>query len=249
MLLCDSYTNPKNPTLYGCACRRDVARAIEMIKAGTDLEASGESGLTALHYSAWKNLAELATELLNAGANINVPANCGTTPLHLAAFYGRLEMAKLLLDRGAVIDSKCENGATPLKLCCVTAYPEVLALLLERGANPNCVTTGGETILMEMCQAGQAANVRLLLDHQADPNVGRDGYGFTCLHWAAYYGYEKIARMLLKRGAARDVLSVNVPLGDGSVLIIPKGFRNLTPAQLASDKKHPRTAKLINSWS
>jgi len=248
-MLCDSYTNPKKPTLYGCACRCDVTRALEMIRAGAELEASGQGGQTALHYAGWKNTPDLAAALLDAGANINARDSYDRTPLHYAACYARLPMIQLLADRGADLNAKAKGNATPLCYCCTTTHLEAVSALLSSGADPNYVADTGYTILMGLCQSGLVVGVRSLLDYGADPNIGRDGYGFTCLHWAAFRGYEKIARMLLERGAVSGALSDSVPLGEGAALTVPKTERHRTPAQIASERRHPRTADLIQNWS
>jgi hypothetical protein len=59
------------------------------------VDVTTNTGLTPLHYAAWKGRADVFKQLVNAGASLAVPsvmdtmgavaANAGSTPLHLAA--------------------------------------------------------------------------------------------------------------------------------------------------------------------
>src|SRR5438477_11006899 len=86
-----------------------------LLKQAADVNAAQGDGMTALHWAAMKNDAELAQTLLYAGANIRAKTRIGDyTPLVLAARAGNAEVLAPLIAAGAEVNAKTSNGTTPL---------------------------------------------------------------------------------------------------------------------------------------
>src|SRR3954468_10880878 len=79
---------------------RDTVKAL--LKQAADVNAAQGDGMTALHWAAMKNDADLAQTLLYAGANVRAMTRIGNyTPLLLAAKNGNATVMEPLLGNGA----------------------------------------------------------------------------------------------------------------------------------------------------
>ena len=58
-----------------------------------EIEAGGDSNLTALHFAARFGKEAVAAQLLQAGARVSAVDDYGSTPMHWAAFYGKSSIA------------------------------------------------------------------------------------------------------------------------------------------------------------
>ena len=126
----------------------------------------------------------------------------GTTPLVLAAKRADTEAVRLLLRYGARQDLETVNGITP-----VMAASGLQSL--------ECDIRGGRSYLDEDVQARHIATLKLLLtaggevnEHEVPELAGfyASGEGGTPLHGAAFWGWDKVARMLVAHGAKVDAL-------------------------------------------
>lgn len=151
---------------------------------------------------------DVVNMLLEGGVNVNKTTASGDTALHIATGSNRFGVVKRLLDHPEIdtnIASRC--AGTPLHLACHRGFVSIIVLLLkhprisanatmsdERGRN-------GASPLILATEQGHEAAVAVLLAHPGvDPNLPKNGAsGFTPLHVAAYYGWDKIARRLLQR--------------------------------------------------
>jgi len=129
--------------------------------------------------------------------------------------------------RGADLELR-RGGKTPLVALAAAGAPdpEVYAALLAAGADPAAADDDGRTALHHLAHHGLAAEARAVLDAESigtggpggAPLDAADALGKTPLHVAAARGDERVARLLLDRGARAD-------LRDGS---------GRTPLELAS---------------
>ena len=90
--------------------------------------------------------------------------------------------------------------------------------------------------LIEAVKSGDITKVQRLLKEEVrrrlkglDPN-NRDWYGWTALHHAAWYGHDKMVKLLLNAGAKKDIESF-----DGQA----------TPMDLAVEKNHKEIIVLL----
>src|SRR4030095_7298664 len=79
---------------------RDAVKAL--LKQAADVNGAQGDGMTALHWAAMKNDAELTATLLYAGANVRATTRIGSyTPLLLAAKSGNAAVMEPLVANGA----------------------------------------------------------------------------------------------------------------------------------------------------
>ena len=97
-----------------------------------EIEAGGDSNLTALHLAAWKGKEAVAAQLLQAGASVSAVDNVyGSTPLHYAAFNGKSSIANLLLQANASPTAVDNGGRTPAQYAKQYGHGDLAAMLLE----------------------------------------------------------------------------------------------------------------------
>jgi ankyrin repeat protein len=111
---------------------------IEAVKqhlaAGTDVNAKGVAGWTALHHAAYDGHKEVVELLIANGADVNVRSReRGSTPLHHAALLGHNQVIELLIAKGADVNAKDDNGDTPLDTALTYVQAETADLLRKHG--------------------------------------------------------------------------------------------------------------------
>src|SRR5205809_1748529 len=115
---------------------RDAVKAL--LKQAADVNGAQGDGMTALHWAAMKNDAELAETLLYAGANVRAKTRLGDyTPLVLAAKNGNAAVMPALIAAGADVNSKTSNGTTPLMFAAASGNVEAVTALVDHGADAN----------------------------------------------------------------------------------------------------------------
>src|SRR5256885_7980724 len=111
-----------------------------MLKQAADVNAAQGDGMTALHWAAMKNDAEMTQTLLYAGANVRAKTRIGDyTPLVLAARAGNAAVLPALIAAGADVNSKTSNGTTPLMFAAASGSVEAVKELLDKGADIKAV--------------------------------------------------------------------------------------------------------------
>ncbi len=161
---------PESP-VADAAMRRDAAAVKQLLKQGADVNAAQGDGMTALHWAALHNDAELARMLIYAGARKDAATRNGTyTPLHLAARRGSAAVVKALLEAGANANSATTSGAaTPLHLAAAQGNTEAITALLDHGAQVNAKEGAwGQTPLMWAAAYNRLGAVELLLARGGD---------------------------------------------------------------------------------
>src|SRR5262249_32178353 len=112
---------------------RDSVKSL--IKQAADVNAAQGDGMTALHWAAMKNDAELAQTLLYAGANVRALTRIGNySPLLLAAKNGNAAVMEPIIGAGADANSATANGTTALMLAAASGNAGAVSLLLDKGA-------------------------------------------------------------------------------------------------------------------
>jgi len=92
-------------------CNLEIASAL--IKAGANINASSNKGLTPLMYAALRKDTAFVRLLVSAGANVNAKTKDGTTALMSAAWLNKNpEILKTLILSGADPAIKCNNGCS-----------------------------------------------------------------------------------------------------------------------------------------
>jgi ankyrin repeat protein len=198
--------------------------ALAALKAGSDVDARGADGTTALIWAAYNGDAELAKRLLEAGADANAKNEFGTSALAEAAIGGYADVIAALLKGGAAANLANPEGETPLMAVARTGHVEAATLLLDAGADVNAIELWGQqSALMWAAAQKQPAMIKLLISRGADvdargavrnwerkvikeprPKDMNKG-GFTPLLYAAREGCVDCARHLIAAGADPDL--------------------------------------------
>lgn len=188
-----------------------------LVRAGTDLEARGPVGGTALHWAASNGNAHHVAVLLAAGAPMDARNERGDTPLHAAASARNDAVVTALVAAGADIDAQNDTGETPLHLATNSYRPSVIDRLPELGADPEVQDDRGRAAgspvypwrYASFFAAAPLESVRDCLEMGEDANASDDG-GNTPLHFAAASeSYVAPAIIKVLAGAGADVNALN----------------------------------------
>ncbi|MBI4418743.1 MAG: ankyrin repeat domain-containing protein [Ignavibacteriales bacterium] len=106
------------------------------------------------------------------------------------------KMLELLMRYGAKVPQISKWGARYY-----FRHYEVAVFLLKNGMDPNHMNWRGFRLLHDMAYTGDVQKARLLLDHGADIDPIDDEYSTTPLGYAARWGHQEVAALLLERGA------------------------------------------------
>jgi ankyrin repeat protein len=147
---------------------RDAVKSL--LKQAADVNGAQGDGMTALHWAALKNDAELTQTLLYAGANVRATTRLGSyTPLVLAAQNGSAAVIVPLLAAGADVNTKTGNGTTVLMLAAASGNVDAVKALVEKGADVNATEpVRGLNAAMFAAASNRAAVVSYLAKNKAD---------------------------------------------------------------------------------
>jgi uncharacterized protein len=147
---------------------RDAVKAL--LKQAADVNAAQGDGMTALHWAAMKNDADLVQTLLYAGANAKATTRIGAyTPLLLAAKSGSADVIEPLAKAGADVNAATANGTTALMFAAASGNVTAVQALVERGADVNAKeSVRGLTPAMFAAASNRAAVLDLLAKKGAD---------------------------------------------------------------------------------
>ncbi|XP_064380647.1 ankyrin repeat and SOCS box protein 16 [Dromaius novaehollandiae] len=185
----------------------DCARHLLLQGAEVDAVVGGRA---ALHDSVAGGRLDCARLLLAFGADPNVLCEEGLAPLHLCTDPESLPCAELLLAHGARVNlGTRERRLTALHVAARHGLEAHVELYLRHGAEPARRSREGETALNAACAAAERPEdaerycrvAERLLAAGADPRAaGRKDH--TPLHNACGNGQPRLARLLLRHGAA-----------------------------------------------
>lgn len=166
--------SPAEAPVADAAMRGDVDEVRTLLRSGADVNAAQGDGMTALHWAAELDAADMAVTLLSAGANPAALTRLGDyTALHVAARASAEGVARALLEAGADPEARTSTGgATPLHFAAGAGDEAVVDVLIEHGADIETTEAMWfQTPLMFAAAGGHAPVVRALLQAGADPAV------------------------------------------------------------------------------
>ncbi len=189
--------------LHQAAHTGDVAVVLELVAAGTDLEARDRAGRTALHLAAFASQDEVVRTLAAAGADMNALENGLYDIVTIAAVANDHELVDLALslDAGAGNITSRYQG-TALIAAAHLGHFDVVRRLIAGGAPLDHVNNLGWTALMEAVVLGDGgpnhlATVTLLVEAGADTTIG-DRQGVRPIVHARLRGYDDMVAILAR---------------------------------------------------
>ncbi|XP_075873623.1 SH3 and multiple ankyrin repeat domains protein 2-like isoform X2 [Nelusetta ayraudi] len=189
-----------------------VDKASKLLDRGLDPNyhdsETGESPLTlAAHLDT--DAARIIKALTAGGAHLDFRAKDGMTSLHKAARSRNAGALTMLLDLGASPDYKDSRGLTPLyHSVLVGGDPRCCELLLRHHAFVCCQDENGWNEVHQACRHGHVQHLEHLLFYGADTGA-QNASGNCALHICALYNQDNCARVLLVRGADKEVKNYN----------------------------------------
>jgi len=192
----------------------DAATIQALQKAGGNIDAVDNAGMTALMHACTNGSEAGARVLLAQGAKPNIADANGTTALLITAEKGGEAITSQLLAHGAEVNLQNRSGQTALFLTTVAPAGHfaitrkyylmrvhVMQMLLAKGADVNLKAGNGMTPLMMAASNENAEMVEELLKKHADVTA-RDPRGMTALKLAMQHkSSEAIVQKLKQAGA------------------------------------------------
>jgi ankyrin repeat protein len=185
--------------LHWAAHWNDVDVAEALIRAGANVNAANDLGVTPLLVACADAGPAMIAALLRAGADANVRVPSGETALMTAVRTGQAESVRALLLHGADVNAR-DAGRQQTALMWATAqrHSEVVRLLIEAGADVHARSAARTRL-------GFVAGNRNGTGHGPDAireySREYDEGGFTALLFAAREDAADAARMLIAAGA------------------------------------------------
>jgi len=153
-----SVTAAADYAIFSLIVSKDIAGAIDLVKAGIGVNARDQHGLTPLMHAVQPKQQLLIAALLNS-ARPKVDVNLGRRSGHNPVFYSIQDRdtstLRALLRRGGdpniALIGGATAGQTPLHVACAMAdeheHVRHVVLLLDYGADPMAVDAEGRTVL------------------------------------------------------------------------------------------------------
>lgn len=195
-----------------------------------DLSLMGTAKGTPLHNACDTGQTEIVKLLIKAGADVNAENNALGVPLFVAVKRGAWDIVEFLLQNGADIEKKDKDGYTPLHVMAKENNDEGIKKVVTKfGANMNALTGSRHTLtaLHVAAETDSLDAAKALLDLGMALDV-KDSYGYTPLMTSAMYNRHDIIKLLLERGADKDIK-----------------FKNRNAAFVAAEHKHFYCAFLL----
>ncbi|KAL0968368.1 hypothetical protein UPYG_G00265960 [Umbra pygmaea] len=191
--------------------QRNIEKVSKFLEKGLDPNfqdpESGECPLTLA--SQLEGCAELIKVLKSGGAHLDFRTREGLTALHKAVRTKNHTALITLLDLGASPDYKDSRGLSPLyHSSMVGGDPYCCELLLHDHARVGCVDENGWQEIHQACRHGHVQHLEHLLFYGADM-AAQNASGNTALHVCALYNQDSCTRVLLFRGANKEIKNYN----------------------------------------
>lgn len=208
---------PSGFDVPGTALIRAIAEhkynvALELIKAGANVNFENSAGRTPLMLAAINGNIELTAALIKAGANVKENITIEESPHFLAAEFNHDKVLELLLDAGAPVNETDDDENTILfYVINQNSYDKndrilnCIRLLVSRGVSINAENNDNETVLLKAAKKGLMRTSSLLIELGASLSAA-DSQGQNALlrvvSGAEYYSDDRaqLIRFLINKG-------------------------------------------------
>lgn len=164
---------------------------------GIDINASTDSGFTALLASCSRGYSDIADVLIKHGADTEATDEDNVTSLMVASIHGFKDVVFLLLDAGCEVDTVNSKGWSALLLAVEGGFYQIVCRLIKSGADVNIRTKDILwTPLMSASANGYFDIAEDLVREGADVNAQQAG-GWSSLMIAVRAGHTEIVKLLL----------------------------------------------------
>ena len=195
-----TFAAESNAPLADAVENTNRAQVRALLKQRVDVNAPQIDGMTALHWSVYRDDLATTKRIVDAGANVKAENRYGVTPLSLACTNGNTEIVELLLESGADPNTKLRGGETALMTAARTGKLGPVKALIARGAHINAKERKQQTALMWAAAEGHLSVVDVLIKSGADFRTPLKS-GFTPLFFAVREGRTDVVLRLLTAGA------------------------------------------------
>ena len=184
----------------GASCVVDIILASN---PDLDVNASTETGATALSFACERKSWQIADTLLKHGSDPNKHDEM-TTLLFSASMYGADDILQELISHGANVNVHCgmSDEDTPLTAAIAACHPNTVELLLNNGADPYLISSLGIPASVA-ARYGRYECLDLLLKRGASL-IRPDSDSPSPLEYASASGSVEIVRLLLAHGMDVD---------------------------------------------
>src|SRR6188472_1515185 len=226
------------------------AAALEMIRAGADVNEAQPDGTRPIHWAVYRVDYDLMDALIAKKAKVDVTNEFGSTPLAEAAKQGDVRMVKTLLAAGSGTEGANADGQTALLIAIKNGDLPIFNMLIDAGAKVNVVEkVQDQTPLMWAAAANRnaAEMVKVLIAKGANVNA-RARFAdwpsqITSEPRAQYHAYGGLTPLLYAaRGGCYACVDALVAAGADVNLPTPEG---VTPIMMALDNSFNGVAKLL----
>src|SRR5262249_33854556 len=226
------------------------AAALEMIRAGADVNEAQPDGTRPIHWAVYRLDYDVVDALIAKKAKLDVTNEFGSTPLAEATKQGDARMVKTLLAGGSGTESAKADGQPALMIAMKNGDLPIFNLLIDAGAKVNAVEkVQDQTPLMWAAAAARNAPemVKVLIAKGANVNARakfNDWPGqITSEPRAQYHTYGGLTPLLYSaRGGCYACVEALVSAGADVNLPNNEG---MTPLMIALDNSQNGIAKLF----
>lgn len=178
----------------------NVQRALELIRAGADLEQKDHMGNTPLLKSSFFGHSKIVKALLAEGADIGHKNDLGETAVIFAARGNNPDVLQELIDRNAPVNDRFGGSYyTALHVAAEFEFDEIMRLLLKvRDINLEAHDEFGNTPLLVAAYKGYFSIVKLLAIYGADLYAENQG-GADAVSRARLRNFETVAAYIEKK--------------------------------------------------
>jgi ankyrin repeat protein len=228
------------PPLIEAISNRNVDRVRQLLAAGSDPNARGPDGRTALQQASRHD--EIAMLLIDAGADIAASVGSHINPVW-AVGTGRLDVLQRVLEAGEDINCETLLG-TPIHVAARAGQAEMVRLLIERGADINANTMIG-TPLWDAVDRGHGQCAVLLIEAGAKTDEAIPTGTRTLLTLAVHKRLTEVVAALLARGGTDPNARGKITEVDRENMKAVDQYANATPLLIAARLDELRIVELL----